>query len=155
MHTRTAMTTQPVSACQTTQLKPEFGRIRDVEHLYGLKRGTTYNLLASGRIRGCTLRVKGKKSGVRLIDLESVGQYIRAQMDQQNNAADSGLGFKSLEAAEAPVTGGSATASREDSNPERAAEVLRTSSAASRKSGRGFIARAAALMDRQLKKEAV
>lgn len=151
MQTNREMTTQPVGLCQTTEAKPEFGRLRDVERVYGLKRGTTYNLLSSGRIRGCVLRVKGRKSGVRLIEMDSVGQYIRAQMDQQNNAGDSSLGFKSLEAAEAPITGGSATASRGDSNSERAAEVLRTSSAASRKSGRGFIARAAAIMDRQFK----
>src|SRR5664279_2706845 len=94
----TQLTTEPVRPCQTTELKPEFGRIRDVELAYGLKRGTTYNLLSSGRIRGCVLRVKGKKSGVRLIDMESVGPYIRAQMDQQNIAADSSPSLKSTKA---------------------------------------------------------
>ena len=84
--------------CQTTELRPEFGRLRDVELAYGLKRGTTYNLLSSGRIRGCVLRVKGKKSGVRLIDMESVGQNIRAQMDQQNVAAYPSPSLKSTKA---------------------------------------------------------
>ena len=95
-----------MSPCHTTGLKPEFGRIRDVERLYGLKRGTTYNLLESGRIRGCVLRVKGRKSGVRLIDLESVGRYIRAQMDQQNSAPDSSTSFKSTQADQAQATSG-------------------------------------------------
>jgi hypothetical protein len=92
-------TTAPVSPCKTTELKPEFGRIRDVERLYSLKRGTIYNLLSSGRIRGCLLRVKGNVSGVRLIDLESVRCYIRDQMDQQQiGLANSSTGLKSLDA---------------------------------------------------------
>ena len=151
MNSVTQVTTEPISPCQTTELKPEFGRIRDVERVYGLKRGTTYNLLSSGRIRGCVLRVKGKKSGVRLIEMDSVGQYIRAQMDQQNNVAESSPSLKSTEAGLAPVTFGSATSSRGHSNSEPAAEVLRTSAAATRKSGFGFIKRAAAAMDRQLR----
>jgi hypothetical protein len=80
----TKMTTESLSPGPTSGLIPEFGRIQVVEQLYGLKRGTTYNLLAAGKIRGCVLRVKGRKSGVRLISLESVRSYILSQMEQQN-----------------------------------------------------------------------
>ena len=76
-------TTKPVEPGNCTGSTPEFGRLADVQRLYGLKRGTCYNLLASGKIRGCLLRVKGKKSGVRLLDLGSVRNLIREQMDAQ------------------------------------------------------------------------
>ena len=42
------------------------------------------NLLAAGKIRGCVLRVKGARSGVRLIDLGSVRAYIKSAMDEAN-----------------------------------------------------------------------
>jgi hypothetical protein len=78
-------TTAPVSAGDTTRLTPEFGRMRDVETLYGLKRGTTYNLLNDGKIRGCVLRVRGQRTGVRLIDLASVREYIVSEMSKPTN----------------------------------------------------------------------
>jgi len=45
--------------------------------LFGIKRGTAYNLLADGKIRGVLLRVRGAKSGVRLFDVESVRAFIQ------------------------------------------------------------------------------
>jgi hypothetical protein len=82
MFTNTRQATPPVEAGDTAGITPEFGRIRDVERLYGLKRGSVYNLLDARKIKGCVLRIKGKKSGVRLIELASVGAYIRSQMRQ-------------------------------------------------------------------------
>jgi hypothetical protein len=70
-------TTAPVEPADLSNAQPEFGRLRDVKRLYGLPRGTTYNLLKLGRIRGVNLRVTGRKSGCRLIDLQSVRDYIR------------------------------------------------------------------------------
>lgn len=69
-----------VEAADIHKTGPEFGRIRDVERLFGLKRGTCYNLLRDGKIRGVVLRVRGKQSGVRLIDLDSVRAFIKSQM---------------------------------------------------------------------------
>ena len=77
------LTTAGVGPGDTTQAAPEFGRLRDVERLFGLRRGTTYNLLKDRKIRGCLLRVRGSKSGVRLIHLESVRDYIRCAMNDQ------------------------------------------------------------------------
>jgi Helix-turn-helix domain len=62
---------------------PQYGRITDVERRFGLARGTIYNLLRSGRIRGCALPVTGKKSKIRLIDLASLDALIQQQMSQQ------------------------------------------------------------------------
>jgi hypothetical protein len=70
----------------TGGVAPEFGRIKDVERLFGIKRGTAYSLLATGKIRGCVLRVRGKQSGVRLIDLASVRDYIRSAMQEADEA---------------------------------------------------------------------
>jgi hypothetical protein len=73
-------TTAPVERDNLAGSTPEFGRVADVQKLYGIKRGTAYNLLADGKIRGCLLRVRGEKSGVRLFDLASVRSFIRGQM---------------------------------------------------------------------------
>ena len=62
---------------------PEFGRWRDVDRLYGIRRGTLYNLLGDGKIKGVLLRVRGQKSGVRLFDLASIRDYIRQCQLQQ------------------------------------------------------------------------
>ena len=107
------VTTEPVRLDHRAGIQAEFGRIQDVQQLSGLKRGTIYNLLAAGKIRGCVLRVKGRVSGCRVIDLESVRQYIRAQMNQQNNYSDSSTGFKSLKAEQSRVSCATAAASVE------------------------------------------
>lgn len=62
---------------------PEFGRWRDVQRLFGIKRGTLYNLLAEGKVKSVSLRVRGQKAGVRLIHLDSVRDYIHKQMRLQ------------------------------------------------------------------------
>lgn len=80
------MTTAPVRAGDTCGIAPEFGRIPDVTRLFGLRRGTIYGLLALGKIKGVLLRVRGSKSGVRLIDLASVRCYI-AECQAEEEAA--------------------------------------------------------------------
>ena len=78
------MTTAPVKAGDCSGQQPEFGRWRDVERLYGIKRGCLYALLADQKVRGCLLRVRGRKSGVRLFDLQSIRDYIRqCQVEQE------------------------------------------------------------------------
>jgi hypothetical protein len=78
--TKNRFTTSPVEPGNFTVATPEFGRLADVQRQYGLKRGTAYNLLLDGKIKGVLLRVRGKKSGVRLIDMASVRDFIRTQM---------------------------------------------------------------------------
>jgi len=69
-------TTEPVQPGNFNGITPEFGRVADVTRIFGIKRGTLYNLLADGKIRGVLLRVRGQKSGVRLIDMASVRELI-------------------------------------------------------------------------------
>lgn len=74
-------TTEPVQPGNFTSTTPEFGRTADLQKTFGLRRGTAYNLLLDGKIKGVLLRVRGKKSGCRLWDMASVRNYIRSQMD--------------------------------------------------------------------------
>ena len=75
---------EPVLTGNSTGTMPEYGRCADVQRIFGLRRGTLYNLNRSGKIQGCLIRVKGKSSGVRLWDLASIGNFIRGQMKGQN-----------------------------------------------------------------------
>jgi len=47
--------------------------------LFGIGRSYTYQLIASGAIRSTCLRQRGKRTGVRLIDVASVREYLRGQ----------------------------------------------------------------------------
>jgi len=60
---------------------PEFGRAADVQRYFGIKRGTLYNLLQDGRVKGILLRVRGQKSGVRLFHMESVRNLILSSVE--------------------------------------------------------------------------
>jgi hypothetical protein len=74
------VTIAPVEPGDTSNVAPEWGRIRDVERLFGIKRGTTYALIKSRRIRSCLLRAQGRVSGLRLIHLDSVRNFISSEM---------------------------------------------------------------------------
>jgi len=79
------MTTDPISLASPNNAAtlPEFGRWRDVERLFGIKRGTLYNLMAEGKVKSVILRHKGNVHGCRLIHLASVSQYINGLMETQ------------------------------------------------------------------------
>ena len=74
-------TTNPVQAGEFNGVMPEFGRTPDVERCFGIKKGTLYNLLEQGKIRGVVLRPSGHMKGVRLWDMASIRDYIYSQMD--------------------------------------------------------------------------
>jgi hypothetical protein len=79
----TKFTTEPPKPSDASQLLPEFGRAGDVQRLFGIKRGTLYNLVSDGKVRSVLLRVRGEKSGCRLFSIDSVRKLIHAQMDGQ------------------------------------------------------------------------
>jgi hypothetical protein len=58
---------------------PEFCRPADVRRLFGIGRSYCYELIQSGAIRSICLRRRGKRTGVRLIDVASVRDYLRGQ----------------------------------------------------------------------------
>jgi len=83
-NTRTASaekTTAPIAAGESAATLPEFGRLVDVQRLFGLKRGFTYQLINAGKIKSVCLRKRGAKTGVRLIHLQSVRDFLLAHMD--------------------------------------------------------------------------
>jgi hypothetical protein len=79
-------TTARVEAGNFNGVAPEFGRWQDVQRQYGIKRGSLYGLLALGKVKGCLLRVRGQKSGIRLIDMASVRNYIHQCQAEQEAA---------------------------------------------------------------------
>ena len=74
-------TTKPVEPGDFNGSTQEWGRTADLQRVFGLRRGTVYNLLLDGKIKGVLLRIRGKKSGVRLFDMASVRTFIRSQMN--------------------------------------------------------------------------
>ena len=82
------MTTEPVNSQSTPSAPsalPEFGRWRDVERLFGIKRGTLYNLIAEGKVKSVVLRRKGNVHGCRLIHLMSVSEYLNSLTESQQS----------------------------------------------------------------------
>jgi hypothetical protein len=81
-HTTGAGTTvAPIAPGDCGAALPEFGRLADVQRLFGLKRGFTYQLINEGKIRSVSLRKAGAKTGCRLIHLQSVRDYLTAHME--------------------------------------------------------------------------
>lgn len=63
----------------------EFCRPADVRQLFGIGRSYCYQLIQAGAIRSTCLRQRGKRTGVRLIDVASVREYLRGQFNQPTN----------------------------------------------------------------------
>ena len=74
-------TTRPPQPGDTKSLTPEFARIDDIHQMFGLKRGSLYNLIRDGKVKSVLTKVTGRKSGIRLIEVASVRQYILSGAD--------------------------------------------------------------------------
>jgi hypothetical protein len=74
------LTTEPIKVGNVNQVLPEFGRVPDVQKLFGVKRGILYRWIGEGKIKSVCIREPGNIQGVRLIHLESVRNYINSQM---------------------------------------------------------------------------
>ena len=80
-------TVAPVQiSCPSTNLS-EFGRWQDVQRLFGIKRGTLYNLVAEGKVKSVSMRRKGNAYGCRLFHLESIRVYLHSLMEGQNSSS--------------------------------------------------------------------
>ena len=75
-----------MTAGDNSGLAVEWLRINDLATRFGIRRGTAYNLLRDGKIKGCVLRVRGKQTGVRLIHAQSVRDYIESQVEREQEA---------------------------------------------------------------------
>jgi hypothetical protein len=76
-------TTAPVTPGDFSNAAKEFGRTKDVERVFSVKRGTLYNAEKLGLVRGVLLRLRGQKSGVKLWDMRSIERWIRGEMEKQ------------------------------------------------------------------------
>ena len=65
-------TVEPVQSGDCFSVQPEFGRVPDCQRLFGIKRG----------IKTVLLRERGNKHGIRLIYLQSVRDYLYANMER-------------------------------------------------------------------------
>jgi hypothetical protein len=77
------VTTAPVMPGNFSDMEKEFGRTKDVERIFSVKRGTLYNAEKLGLVRGVLLRLRGQKSGVKLWDMRSIENWIRDEMQKQ------------------------------------------------------------------------
>jgi len=72
---------ESVQAGDFSRVCPEWGRTDDVQRVFGIKRGTLYNLHTDRHVKGKVLRVRGQLKGVRLWDMDSIRRFIEAQSD--------------------------------------------------------------------------
>jgi hypothetical protein len=63
----------------------EFCRPADCRRLFGVGRSYVYQLIASGDVKSISLRKRGAKTGIRLIDVQSVRDYLRGQFTTDAN----------------------------------------------------------------------
>ena len=55
-------TLEPIKPGDFDYAPKEFGRTKDVEHVFSVKRGTLYNAEKLGLVRGVLLRLRGQKA---------------------------------------------------------------------------------------------
>jgi hypothetical protein len=53
-----------------------FRRLRDLDRCFGIRRSTAYALLNAGRIKSRVVQTKNSTTGVRLIDVKSVRDFL-------------------------------------------------------------------------------
>ena len=81
-------TQTPVGPSEITTPLPEFGRVPDVQRLFGVKRGLLYRWINERKVKSVCLRERGNLRGVRLVCLQSVRDYIREQMGTESAVAE-------------------------------------------------------------------
>jgi len=66
------------AAMDTEQIEQiEYGRFDDLQRRFGIRRSTAYELIGAGKIKSVAVRKKGARSGIRLIDFNSVREFLR------------------------------------------------------------------------------
>ena len=68
-----------LSKDNTSFIEPEFLRVKDVEKMFGLKRGKLYALIREGAVISKSLCTRGTIRGVRLVSVDSLRNYINSQ----------------------------------------------------------------------------
>ncbi len=60
-----------------TNQQVEYGRFADLERCFGIKRSAAYELIGRGKIKSAVIKKKGARSGIRVINLASVREFLR------------------------------------------------------------------------------
>jgi hypothetical protein len=69
-----------------SQPKPEWIRIHQAVRLFGLSRSTLYELISSNSIKTSCLRKRNALRGIRLVNYDSLDDYIRLQADASDRS---------------------------------------------------------------------
>ena len=67
---------------------PEYVDASGLYEMFGIRRGTAYNLLWDGLIQSTVLKRPGKKSGRRLFNVASVRKYLNSQVGLHDHKGD-------------------------------------------------------------------
>lgn len=62
---------------------PEFARADTIKRMFGIGRGTLYNMADMGLIKSVRLRVRGQKQGLRLWHVQSIRDHLYKLMEGQ------------------------------------------------------------------------
>ena len=62
----------------TSEERKRYGRTWAVDRIYSIKRSKLYEMLDAGLIKSVVIKEKGAKSGVRLFNLQSIEDWLRA-----------------------------------------------------------------------------
>jgi len=91
-----AITTNPLSYAEPIEVEPEYIRLpraHERDPLFSLSRGYLNLLILPCKannyrpqVKSCVLRKRGAKTGVRLIDVESLRAYIRKSAELTGNS---------------------------------------------------------------------
>jgi hypothetical protein len=63
-----------------TTLQPRWMKVPAAVRYSGLSRASLYILLASGEIRSASVRFKGKARGIRIVDRESIDEFLSSNL---------------------------------------------------------------------------
>jgi hypothetical protein len=66
-----------------SKLNPEFAGYKKIRELFDLSRTHLYRLSCEGRVRSVCLRERGKIRGRRLYDVQSVRNYLAANLETE------------------------------------------------------------------------
>ena len=80
-----SLRTDPVRAtpANVAGQDPEFVDCEGLRQRFGIKRSLAYALLHEGAIRGVSLRRRGAERGKRLFAVDSIREFLRAQMEAE------------------------------------------------------------------------
>jgi hypothetical protein len=79
-------TINPVEPNPKVPFTPEFCRMSDLRILFGLSRAMGYVLVNEGKIRSVSLRRPGHLTGVRLVDVASVREFLNSRAESSPTA---------------------------------------------------------------------